>query len=61
MLDLVSIQECLSAYEKLIRWLPCSCSQEEDMKDDRIRTVRHLIHKCEKIIREEGKSWVVLR
>ena len=42
-MDLYAIQECLIGYRKLIEWLPVTNEFEGDMKDERIRTINHII------------------
>lgn len=54
-LDLASIQECLIAYKRIIDWLPCGCTNEEEMKNNRLDLINHLMTKCELIIREESE------
>jgi len=54
--DVCEIQECLSAYLKLIEWLPAYGEDEETMRDERIKYTKYLIEKCEKVIQGE-KIW----
>ena len=54
--DVAEIQESLSAYLKLIEWLPAYGEDEEIMRDERIKCTKYLIDKCEKIIQGE-KIW----
>ena len=52
--DLASIQDCLSAYKKLIDWIPPVGEIEEEMKEEKIKIINHLLIKTEAIIREEA-------
>lgn len=54
-LDLASIQECLMAYKRIIDWLPCASTNEEDMKQERLGLIKHLMTKCEVMIREASE------
>lgn len=54
--DLSSIQECLFAYHKLIKWLPTIDDTEKALKQDRLEIVEFLINKCERIIRQEARE-----
>ena len=56
-LDLCAIQECLDGYRKLVEWIPPFDTVDEEMKEDRLRVIAHLIDKCEKAlvgIKDEG-------
>ena len=53
-IDLASIQDCLSAYEKLIDWIPPVGEIGVEMKEERIKIINHLLRKTEAIIREEA-------
>ena len=53
-IDLASIQDCLSAYKKLIDWIPPVDEVEVEMKEERIKIINHLLKKTEAIIREEA-------
>ena len=53
-IDLASIQDCLSAYKKLIEWIPPVGEIEVEMKEERMKIINHLIRKTEAIIREEA-------
>ena len=53
-IDLASIQDCLSAYKKLIEWIPPVGEVEVEMKEERIKVINHLLRKTEAIIREEA-------
>ena len=53
-IDLASIQDCLSAYKKLIDWMPPVGEIEVEMKAERMKTINYLLRKTEAIIREEA-------
>lgn len=53
-IDLASMQDCLSAYKKLIDWIPPVGEVEVEMKEERINIINHLLRKTEAIIREEA-------
>jgi hypothetical protein len=40
------MQECLTAYKKLIEWLPAYDDVEKEMKSERINVIRHLVQLC---------------
>ena len=42
-IDLASIQDCLSAYKKLIDWIPPVGEVEVEMKEERIKIINHLL------------------
>ena len=48
--DIHSIQECLVAYKSLLHWIPITCVEEMDLKDERIRVVDYLSDKCDLIL-----------
>ena len=52
--ELASIQECLSAYKKLIDWIPPVGEIEVEMKEERMKIINYLRKKTEAIIREEA-------
>lgn len=45
-MDLCAIQECLTAYKKLIEWLPVCDDVEAEMKTERMDVIRHLVQVC---------------
>lgn len=49
-MDLYAMQECLIGYRKLIEWLPPTTEIEQEMKQDRIKTINHLIDKADEEI-----------
>lgn len=53
-IDLASIQDCLSSYKKLIDWIPPAGETEVEMKEERIKIINYLLRKTEAIIREEA-------
>lgn len=58
-LDIHSIQECLVAYKSLLQWIPVTCVEEMDLKDERLRVVDYLSDKCDEMLgrlSEEGKT-----
>lgn len=52
--DLASVQDCLSAYKKLIDWIPPVGEIEVEMKEERLKIINYLLRKTEAIIREEA-------
>lgn len=48
--DLVSIQECLEGYKRLIEWLPVIDETELDLKDNRLNIINYLSNKCEELL-----------
>lgn len=52
--DLASMQDCLSAYKKLIDWIPPVSEVEVEMKEERLKIINYLLRKTEAIIREEA-------
>lgn len=58
-LDIHSIQECLVAYKSLIQWIPITCIEEMDLKEERLRIVDYLSDKCDMVLGDmaiEGKT-----
>lgn len=49
-LDIHSIQECLTAYRALIQWMPITCLEEMDLKEERLRVIEYLEGKCEEAL-----------
>ncbi len=45
-MDLCAMQECLTAYKRLIEWLPTSDDVEAEMKEERMNVIRHLNQVC---------------
>ena len=45
-MDLCAMQECLTAYKRLIEWLPTCDDVEAEMKEDRMNVIRHLNQVC---------------
>lgn len=45
-MDLCAMQECLTAYKKLIEWLPTCDDVEAEMKTERMDVIRHLVQVC---------------
>lgn len=57
--DIHSIQECLVAYKRLLQWIPVTCVEEMDLKDERLRIVDYLSDKCDMVLgklSEEGST-----
>lgn len=53
-IDLVSIQECLDGYRKIISSLPVEDTVELELKEERLRLINYLIRRCEgAMIRDE--------
>lgn len=48
--DLVSMQECLEGYKRLIEWLPVIDETELDLKDNRLNIINYLSNKCEELL-----------
>ena len=55
-MDLWSIQDCLNSYRVLLEWLPATSEEEEDLRDDRLKTIEHLMIKCEDILDEDEEN-----
>lgn len=56
LMDLVSIQECLDGYERTIRGMDTSSSEELELKLDRLRIIDYLQKKCEREITYEKRK-----
>lgn len=57
--DIHSIQECLVAYKSLLQWIPITCIEEMDLKEERLRVVDYLSDKCDMVLGDmavEGKT-----
>jgi hypothetical protein len=54
--DLHSLQECLTAYKNLINWMPITCLEEMDLKEERLRVIDFLEDKCERALAEYMES-----
>ena len=57
--DIHSIQECLVAYKRLLEWIPVTCVEDMDLKDERLRVVDYLSDKCDMVLgrlSEEGST-----
>lgn len=52
-LDIISIQDCLSGYERLIKMIEPSDEVDILLKDERLRIINHLLNKCEVILRKD--------
>lgn len=48
--DIHSIQECLVAYKSLLKWIPVTCVEEMDLKEERLRIVDYLSDKCDMVL-----------
>ena len=48
--DIHSIQECLVAYKSLLKWIPVTCIEEMDLKEERLRIVDYLSDKCDMVL-----------
>ena len=44
--DLCAIQECLTAYKKLLDFIPTIDELDLELKTNRIDTIRHLMNVC---------------
>lgn len=47
MMDIVSLQEMLVSYRKLLEWLPATNEVEEAMRDERFHLLDYLVDKLE--------------
>jgi len=47
MMDILSIQECLVSYKKLLEWFPVTNEFEEAMRDERFGLIDYLVDKME--------------
>lgn len=59
MMDIVSLQEMLVSYRKLLEWLPAINEEEEAMRDDRFHLLDYLIDKLEmdlEVLKDGGIS-----
>lgn len=57
--DIHSIQECLVAYKSLLQWIPITCIEEMDLKEERLRVIDYLSDKCDMVLgrlSEEGNT-----
>ena len=57
--DIHSIQECLVAYKSLLQWIPITCIEEMDLKEERLRVIDYLSDKCDMVLGDmaiEGKT-----
>lgn len=57
-MDIHAIQECLVAYKSLIDWMPVTCLEEMDLKDERLKVIEYLSDKCDEALgmaEEEGR------
>ena len=54
--DLHSLQECLTAYKNLINWMPITCLEEMDLKEERLRVIDFLEDKFERALAEYMES-----
>lgn len=57
-MDIHSIQECLVAYKSLVKWVPITCLEEMDLKEERLKVIDYLSDKCEEALamaEEEGR------
>lgn len=54
-LDIISIQDCLSGYERLIKMIEPADEVDLLLKDERLRIVSHLQNKCEMMLRKESR------
>ena len=54
--DLWAIDECLGAYKCLLEWLPITTDVEEDLKEDKFKTIEHLTIKINNLLEEDEKE-----
>lgn len=47
MMDMISMQECLVSYKKLLEWIPATNEFEEAMRDEKFHLLDYLIDKLE--------------
>lgn len=50
--DLISIQECMEGYKKLVEHFPAIGEEEESLKEARLHLIDYLIDKSENILGE---------
>lgn len=51
--DILSIQECMEGYKKLIEWMPAMDEYEEEMKGERLKIISRINRICEEVISKE--------
>lgn len=51
-LDVLSIQDCLSGYERLIKMIEPADDVDLLLQDERLRIINHLQNKCEVVLRK---------
>lgn len=56
-MDLCAMQECLIAYNKLIKWLPACGEVENEMKEERLNVIRHLVDVCGRELEKLSKEY----
>lgn len=52
-MDIISIQDCLSGYERLIKMIKPTDEVDLLLQDERLRIISHLQNKCEVLLRKE--------
>lgn len=52
-IDIISIQDCLEGYKKLVQAIPAQDELDIILKDERIRIISHLLNKCEDVLRKD--------
>lgn len=52
-MDIFSIQDCLSGYERLIKIIEPTDEVDLLLRDERLRIINHLQNKCEVVLRKE--------
>lgn len=55
-MDWYSIQDCLSSYKALVKWLPATDAEEDVMKESRLVEIEHLINLSDEILEEIIRS-----
>lgn len=55
-MDWYSIQDCLSSYKALVKWLPATDAEEEVIKEGRLVEIEHLINKTDEILEDIIRS-----
>ena len=56
-LDVLTIQECMEGYKRLIEWLPTLDEGEDELKEQRIKIIDRISKICDDVIEfEKGKS-----
>lgn len=56
-IDVISIQECMEGYKKLIEWMPTKDEVEDELKEHRLKVIDRISTLCDEAIENErGKT-----